>query len=285
MANLADYQAAAASIYEPLLSADIGNETAASNANVANLEAEKGQVATDYKGSMTDLANTVQDQSAQIQQKYTEALGGNFTGLEGNDLGQMFSRANQQQAIIAETRDNKLGQISTAQTNEKNTLNAKITGLKSSYQSKELDYAQSSYGAALKAEQDQADKDRAYQLSVAQFGESQRHNQATEAISGANAANTASNMYQAKAKSGGGFAYTGPNGQALNLGMYAKSVSSNGADALKVIKNQLQASNTSTDKAALAYFNSQYAKYKGNFNQVIGALSNKKEFASLFNGM
>ncbi len=284
--NLSDYQSAAQAIYQPQLQADITTSKANSAAQVANLESSKGQIGTNYNAAIQNLQNSVQDQAGKIGQLYTSRLLGNISGLQGNDMGEMFSRAGQQQATIESTRVNALNSVATQEANVQNQEIAGESALASKYQGLQAEYANSGYASALKdynaqqleqqkMAQSQANADRTYGLDVARLN-----------LSAQSQANAASGMYKASAKAGGqGFAYTGPNGQALNLGMYAKSIANNGTDALKIIQNQLQASNTGTDKQALNYFNAQMQKYNGNFNQVIGAISNKKEYASLFSGM
>lgn len=284
--SLSDYQTAAQAIYQPKLQADITTSKADSAVQVANLESSKGQINTNYTSAIQNLQNSVQDQTGRIGQLYTSRLLGNTSGLQGNDMGEMYSRANQRQGTIESTRVNALNSISTQEANINNQEIARESALASKYQGLQADYANSGYASAAKDYQaqqlqqqkiakDQYNSDRQYGLGVARLN-----------LSAQSAAKAQSGMYKATAKAGNqGFAYAGPNGQALNLGQYAKSVASNGGDALKIIQNQLRASNTDTDKQALDYFNRQMTKYKGNFDQVVGAISNKKEFASLFNGM
>lgn len=291
--SLSDYQAAAQAIYQPQLEADITTSKASSASKIANLETSKGQIQTNYTSAIQNLQNSVQDQTGKIGQLYTSRLLGNTSGLQGNDMGEMYARANQTQGTIESSRANALNGISVQQANINNEELAGESALRGKYQGLQADYANSGYSSAVKDYQSkqleqqkmaqaqenmaqaQANSDRQYGLDVARLN-----------LSAQSANNATSGMYKASAKAGNqGFAYTGPNGQALNLGQYAKSIASNSTDALKVIKNQLQASNTDTDKKALDYFNSQMKKYNGNFNQVVGAISNKKEFASLFNGM
>lgn len=166
------YMKAAKAIYEPQKTSEAIALKATKTTTINSLEAEKGQISTDYQDAIDKLTQSVQDQTSQINQLYTERLGGNFSGLQGNDLGNMFARANQQQAVIGMTRANKLAQITTGETNAKITYGAGVAALKPKYQSLETQYAQSSYGSALKAQQTQANNDRAYALSVARFNRS-----------------------------------------------------------------------------------------------------------------
>lgn len=172
MADISAYQAAAKSIYEPQKQAEVNSLTSVRDTTKNALESQKGQVNTNYQDAINQLTQSIQDQTGQINQLYSQQLGGNFSGLQGNDLGQMFSRANQQQGIVEQTRANKLGEITAAQTNADIEYGTGIANLTPKYQSLESAYANDAYGAAAKAEQDQANKDRDYALSVAKFKQS-----------------------------------------------------------------------------------------------------------------
>lgn len=148
--SLATYQAVANSIYDPQQTADITTSRAATAASVANDEAEKPQIQTDYQTAVDNLTQQTNKNVGTINQLYTERLGGNFSGLQGNDLGMMFSSANKQQATIESTRANKLAAITTDETNLQNTENANESSIVSKYQGQKNQYAQESYGQAVK---------------------------------------------------------------------------------------------------------------------------------------
>lgn len=173
MANLAQYQQAASSIYEPQLQGDITNATAAKDAQIANLESSKGQINTDYQTAIQNLNDTTKSNMAKIDQLYNERLSGNFSGLQANDAGGMLAKAQQAQSTIEQTRANKLNQIATNEANINNTYAANVSSLKSKYQGQEANYAQSAYASAVKAEQDNAYKQEQLNLSYARLAASQ----------------------------------------------------------------------------------------------------------------
>lgn len=237
-ASLATYQSAANSIYDPQLQSDLATAKNTMNSNVATLESGKGQINTDYTTAVQNLQQAVQDQTGQINQLYSERLGGNFSGLQGNDMGQMFARSNQQQANIESTRANKLAAITTAQTNEANTYNTTVGSLNSKYAGLKSQYAQDAYASAAKDEQDQAYKQAQLNLSYAKLANSSN-----------SGASSAAGKYKVGQYSSGNKYYTGPNGQ-TNLFQYA--MGSNGGDinaAYQEIKSQLK-TGSATDKGA-----------------------------------
>lgn len=200
MADLGAYQAAAQQIYEPQKQAEATQLASVRDITKNSLEAQKGQVQTNYQDAINQLTQAVEDQTGQINQLYSQRLGGNFSGLQGNDMGKMFSRANQQTATIASTRANKLNEITTGQTNADIAYGAGYAALTPKYQSLETQYANEAYGSAVKSEQDQANKDREYQLSVAKYYSSAaRGSQPTAAQSKQQAMGTIANALVNKA--------------------------------------------------------------------------------------
>lgn len=149
--SLATYQAAANAIYEPQKAADITTAQNTTATQVANQEALKPQIQTDYQSAIDKLTAATNSNVAKINQLYTQRLGGNFSGLQGNDLGGMFGKAAQAQGVIESTRANKLAAIATTEANLKNTLASTIASLGSKYQGLEANYANSNYDAAIKA--------------------------------------------------------------------------------------------------------------------------------------
>jgi len=240
--SLATYQTAAQSTYAPQLASDITTAEATTASDIANLEAGKGQINTDYQTAVDNLTSSTNSNVAKINQLYTQRLGGNFSGLQGNDLGSMFGKAAQARGIIESTRANKLTAITTGETNASNTLNANISALTSKYKGLEASSAQSAYTAATKAATTQANSDRTYGLSVAKFN-----------LSASKAATTAAAAvgkgYHVSQLSSGNKAYVGPNGQ-TNLYQYATATNSgNASGTYNTILSELK-TGSSTDKAA-----------------------------------
>jgi hypothetical protein len=232
---LSDYQSAATAIYEPLKAADATSLAATDQTTKATLEAEKPQIATDYQSAIDTLTNSVQDQTGKIESLYANNLGGNFSGLEGNDMGELFSRANQQESTIASTEANKLTAITTAEGNADITYNADLSALTPKYQSEEEQYAESAYSTAVTDYTNNQYKSAELQLSEDRLG-------ATEANTAATQANTTANAWKATGKSAGtttsgsagptstnnGYNFTGPNGTPVNMATYLMG-SGNGA--------------------------------------------------------
>lgn len=168
----AAYQQAAQSIYEPQKQAEQTALQATRDTTKNTLEASKSDVANTYQQAVDKLTQSVQSESADINLLYSQRLGGNFSGLQGNDMGALFSRANQQQGYIESERASKLAQITTGEANADIEYNAGITSLTPKYQSLESEYAAKAYGEDTKAAQDQANKDRDYNLQVAKYRQS-----------------------------------------------------------------------------------------------------------------
>src|SRR5947207_2383167 len=170
--QLASYQQAAQSIYEPQKQAEQIQLQNTRDTTKNALEAQKGQVQTTYQQAIDKLSQAIQDQTGQINQLYSQRLGGNFSGLQGNDMGQMFSRANQQQGYIEQSRANKLNEITTGQTNADINYGAGVAALNPKYQSLETEYAQKGYGGAVKDYQDQQYKQAQLNLGYARLNQS-----------------------------------------------------------------------------------------------------------------
>lgn len=248
--QLSDYETAANAIYQPQEAAEQEADQATDTTTKNTLEAEKPQIQTDYESAIDQLTNSVQNQTGQISQLYSERLGGNFSGLQGNAMQQLFTQANQQQSIISETEANKLSQITTEEGNADITYQADIAALTPKYQSLEEQYANSAYSSAVTDYNDTQYKDAELQLSEDRLGvEAESAN--NSAIS---AANSAADKYSVKQLSSGNLAYTGPNGS-TNLYQYAQGVnggaSANPDDVLSTIQGELARGST-TDKGAAA---------------------------------
>lgn len=232
---LSDYQAAAKAQYEPQLQADITTGKANSAAQVSNLESSKGQISTNYNSAIQNLQNSVQDQTGRIGQLYTSRLLGNTSGLQGNDMGEMYSRANQQQSTIESTRANALNGISTQEANIQNGEIANESALASKYQGLEATAASSGYNTAVKDAQTQANSDRTYNLDIAKLGISEQK-------SAQAASNAAAAGYNLKQGSNSQYMFKGPNGQPISMAQYLEGSSQgNGqvwtSTALNLLKN------------------------------------------------
>src|ERR1039458_1032419 len=148
--SLATYQSAATSIYAPQETAANTLATNTTASDIANEEALKGTVETNYTTAINNLTNTTNTNVAKINQLYTTRLGGNFSGLQGNDLGSLFAKEGQSLSTIESTRADKLNSIATTESNDQNTLNATIAANASKYQGSEASYANTNYNSAVK---------------------------------------------------------------------------------------------------------------------------------------
>jgi hypothetical protein len=245
--SLADYQSAANSIYQPQQQAEAAQLSSTLQQNMNTLESGKAQIGTDYQSAINQLTQSVQDQTGQINQLYSQRLGGNFSGLQGNDMGQMFSRANQQQSIISQTRANKLASITTQEGNAQLQYNTEAGNLGSKYASLENQYAQSGYAGAVKSYQAQQNSDRTFALGLARLQQSG----ANSGLAASKYATQQAQMYKVGYQKGGNGAkfYTGPNG---STNLYQFAAGSNGGDPTGTWNTLLQELSTgsTTDKAA-----------------------------------
>lgn len=228
--SLADYQSAASSIYEPQKQAEQIALQATRDTTKNSLEAQKGDVNTTYQDAIDKLTQSVQDQTGQINQLYSQRLGGNFSGLQGNDLGQMFSRANQQQSIIEQTRANKLNEITTGETNADIAYNSGVASLTPKYQSLETQYAQEGYGQAVKDYQAEQDRQQQLALSYAKL-------QQSAANSAASQANSAAAQYKVKQGSQSQYFFTGPNGVPITMAEYLQGSNLGSGALLNILQN------------------------------------------------
>lgn len=243
----ASYMQAAEAVYQPQEQAEATSLQATDTTTKNTLQAEVPQIQTDYQSAIDKLTLSVQNQTASINQLYSQRLGGNFSGLQGNDLGSMYAQANEQQSIISQTEANKLSEITTEEGNADITYQADLSALTPKYQSLEESAAETSYAADQKAAQDQSNSDRTYDLDVAKFEQSASN-------SDTSAANTLADKYKVSSLSSGNKAYTGPNGE-TNLYQYAQGVNGGSTadpDAvLQTIQQELSTGST-TDKGAAA---------------------------------
>ena len=278
--SLATYQSQAQSIYAPQQQAEQTSLTASHQANLNTLNAEKAAVDPTYALQEASLQSSVQQQAAQINQTYSERLLGNFSGLQGNDMGQMFAKANLQEQTIQQQRTDALNSIATQVANEDLTYNADVAALTPKYQSLENQYANSAYSSAVNSANTQAYQDANLQLKQESINNTANYD-------AAKLANTAASGYKATPKTykyvdskgvtqtgSHGYSYTGPNGQSLNLGQWAAATQGGDPNStLASIVSQLRGSSTSADKQALTAIDNLVNNNHYNAQQVLSWLS------------
>lgn len=266
----ASYMQAAEAVYQPQEQAEATSLQATDTTTKNTLQAEVPQIQTDYQSAIDKLTQSVQNQTASINQLYSQRLGGNFSGLQGNDLGSMYAQANEQQSIISQTEANKLSEITTEEGNADITYQADLSALTPKYQSLEESAAETSYAADQKAAQDQSNSDRTYDLDVAKFEQSASN-------SDTSASNTAASAYKLKQGSDSQYMFTGPNGQPISFAEYLQGASQGNGQvwtqtALNVLKNGTSYDQT-VYKAAVAAYNSH-----GNVAQAIADADTKNAY-------
>lgn len=234
--QLSTYEQAAQSIYEPQKQAEMTQLGAVRDTTKNTLEGEKGQVNTDYQTAINNLKDTITQQSGQIQQLYTQRLLGNISGLQGNDMGAMFARANQQEATIESTRANKLASIATAEGNADIKYNAGVAALTPKYMGLEEKYAQSAYGTAVKDYQDNQYKQQQLELQQERINATNA-NTAARLQAAAEAKYGITDKSGVKGDSSGGYDFTGPNGEPINMAQYVQGKGGNGQDILNLLAN------------------------------------------------
>lgn len=167
--SLATYQQAAESIYNPQQQAETNTLTANRDAEVNQLNTQKGQVQTDYGAAVTNLRHQVESETGNINQLYNTRLIGNFSGLQGNDLGQLYSRANEQTQVIESTRANKLAEIGAQVAGTTTKYNTEINNLGLKYRGLKEKYSQDAYGSAVKDYNEQQYRQQQLSLSYARI--------------------------------------------------------------------------------------------------------------------
>lgn len=195
--SFATYQAQAASEYQPQLAAEQTTAAASHQANLNTLNTQSSSVGHQYDFQEQTLAQTVQSEAAQINQTYATHLLGNFSGLQGNDMGQMFSKANVQQNNIETQRTDAINAINTSIANENLGYTASSAALTSKYQGLEASAADSSYNAAVKDYQTEQYQQEQLNLGYAKLQQSAYDAAAGRAASAANNTNTMKENLQA----------------------------------------------------------------------------------------
>lgn len=275
--QLSDYQSAAQALYEPQKAAEQQSLNQVANSSISNLESSKNQIGTDYTQALTNLTNTTNINQGKIQGLYDSRMGGFFSGGEANDVGMMLSQAANQQSYIEQTRANKLNDISVQETNIKNTLASNVEGMKAKYNSQEVDYAQSGYGAAVKdynanaLKQQEMAQTNAYRnaqlgLSAARLSQSAANkSQSQYSLSG----KTTTDSSGVKSTSNSnGYLFKGPSGEPVNMAQYVQGIGGSAQD----IKNLLE-NGSSYDKSILNNKSVQKAWSSGDSNAFVKAVA------------
>lgn len=188
MADLATYQNQANTVYDPQQQNEAAQLAADKTAQIATLEGNKGTINQDYSVAVQNLNQSTQNNEGAINQLYTSRLGGNFSGLQGNDLGQMFARAHQDQTNIETTRANKLNDLAIQEGNVNNKYTVDNNALAGKYSALKNSYAYAGYADAVKQEQAQAYQNAQLRLAQERIDSSNYNAAASRAASANNPA-------------------------------------------------------------------------------------------------
>lgn len=148
--SLQAYQQAAVDIYNPQKQAEAASLATQKQNTINTLESGKGTINADYQTAIDNLNSTLKSNIGKINQLYTQRLGGNFSGLQGNDVGGIYAAGSKNQSAIEMSRANKLNDIAVQEANATNTYNTNAGNLESKYHSLEEQNANNAYGAAVK---------------------------------------------------------------------------------------------------------------------------------------
>jgi hypothetical protein len=278
--SLSTYEAQATAEYTPQEQADLTTASATHAANLNTLNTQMSAINPTYDNEEDQLKSTVQQEAGQIAQSYSEHLLGNFSGLQGNDMGEMFSNANLQEQSIETQRTNAINSVNTSITNENLGYSAEQQSISDKYTGEIQAAADSSYNAAEKDYSTEVYQQEELQLSYAKLNQTAAYQSAELGLKEQQYQTTAQNNYlsqfKAAEKTGGvGFKYTGPNGEAIDLGQYSMALSGgNTNNALAIVTNQLAQSQTSYDKQALSFIGKQQKAGK-NSQQILSAVQSK----------
>jgi hypothetical protein len=231
--QLSDYQAAAVALYAPQEASEAQDISTTLTEDINTEEAGKAQIGTNYTTAMNNLSLSVQQNTGKIDQLYTERLGGNFSGLEGNDLGTMYASADNQQATIEATRTNALNAITTAETNATLQANQQTEDLGSKYNALETTYAESNYATASKDYLTEINDIATQEYHQEDLGIQQEKVDASIENTATTQANTTASEFKAAGKetvgpngstdiasTSAGYNFTGPNGTPVNMNTY-----------------------------------------------------------------
>jgi len=289
--SLATYEAAANATYQPQLQAEQTTAAATHTANLNTYNTDKAATGTQYDIQQQTLGNTVKDQAAQIAQTYSQRLLGNFSGLQGNDMGAMFSKANTASTNIETMRTNAINGINNSIANENINYTAGESALVSKYQGLEAGAASSGYNSAVKDYNTQQYQQEQLQLGYDKLNQSARDSAAGRATSASNASSKAQSDYLSQFvanSSKTGLSFKGPNGMAISLGQYASVLGNGDANnMMAIIQNELNSSNNSADIKTLATIN-RLQNEGHNSSSIINILKdpkNKGQFGTISTGL
>jgi hypothetical protein len=237
MADLATYQNQANSIYDPQQQNEAAQLAADKTAQINTLEGNKGTITQDYNVALQNLAQSTQDNTGKINQLYTSRLAGNMSGLQGNDMGQMFARAHQDQTNIETTRANKLNDLAIQEGNVNNKFTVDSNALGGKYSALKNQYAYAGYANALKQEQQQAYQNAQLQMAQQRINASYANANTTRANTAYNQQLAAEAGYKVKQGSQGQYMYTDRNGTPISMAEYISGAGGGSGQVLDLLKN------------------------------------------------
>ena len=261
--TLSEYESQATSEYAPQESSALTTQGATHQANLNTLNTNLNDVGAQYDIQEEQLGSSVQQEAGQIAQTYATSLLGNTSGLQGNDMGEMFSNANLQEQSIETQRTNAINSINTSITNEDLTNNADTEAIQSQYAGEEASAADTAYNDAVSEYNTEEYQQQELGLEQEKIDVSETNTANTEA-------NTLANSYSATGKTAydstsntnvastsNGYDFKGPNGTPVNMASYitgAQGMTSGfspTASAQAQVIDLLQ-NGSATDKAVLA---------------------------------
>lgn len=231
--SLATYQSAAEAADQPLEQAEATTDAATHQANLNTLQEQQSEIDPTYDQAVEALNTQITGETGALNQKYTEALQGNFSGLQGNDLGMLYSKANQDLTTIQTQRANALNEVATKISNENLTYTAGESALTSKYQAQEASDANSAYDTALNEYNTQESELERSEISAS--------------TSANNAATAAEAGFKVKQGTQGQYMFTDKNGTPISM---AEFISGSGGGSGKVL--DLLQNGTSYDKSVYA---------------------------------
>lgn len=250
MADIAQYQAAANAVYDPQAAAEKDSLTTGFNSTKAALELSKVTSGQSYDRALRGVDESEKTQTSSLNSLYSQRLGGNFSGLQGNALQGLYGKDNQARADIQTSRANKLAEITGQEIASQNKYNTDTRNVDAKISGEKAKYANEGYNSALKQEeqqrrdterqqqenQRQANSDRQFALSESRFA-------ASESRANTKAGSDAGKGYKASQLSSGNYNFKGPNGRPVSMSEYSDAT---GANIMDLLRN----SGSPYDKAA-----------------------------------
>ena len=241
MADLAAFQAQANNIYDPQAKAQKDSLTSGYNAGKASMELTKGETNQGYERALRGVDETEKSQVSSLNSMYSQRLGGNFSGLQGNALQGLYGKDNQARADLATSRVNMLAKISgqeTAALDKYNTdeqnVDARISGEKAKYSS-------DNYNSAVREEQRVAQEQEKAAQQERFHQDTMNMEYAKLSSSNANRASSAAskeaNQYKVTTRSGGGYGFSGPHGAPVSMSEYLNKTGGDVNSMLDMLRN------------------------------------------------